>query len=126
MAIHKHAFILWVAIRDGLMTGDRLLKWGAKVDVNCLICRNIIECCDHLCFCYGFSRRIWRAVMQRCLQVNIPTNWEDILRKGLGEWLGKKLKAVVCKLAWGSAVYSIWRHQNDVKFGNHLNSEEKF
>jgi hypothetical protein len=39
---------------------------------------------------------------------------QDILRKDIGEWQGKKLKAVVCKLAWSSAVYNIWKHQNDV------------
>jgi hypothetical protein len=39
---------------------------------------------------------------------------EDISRKDIGEWQDKKLKAVVCKLAWGLAVYNIWRHQNDV------------
>jgi hypothetical protein len=35
------------------------------------------------------------------------------------------LKDVVCKLAWGSAVYNIWRHRNDVKYGNKMNAKEK-
>lgn len=63
--------------------------------------------------------------MQKCFQVSIPTDWEDIVRKGIGEWQGKSLKAVVCKLAWSSAVYNIWKYRIDVKFGNQLNSEEK-
>jgi hypothetical protein len=33
--------------------------------------------------------------------------------------------ATMCKLAWGSTVYNLWRFRNDVKFGNSLCSEEK-
>jgi hypothetical protein len=32
------------------------------------------------------------------------------LKEGYWRIAGKKLKAVVCKLAWGSAVYNIWQH----------------
>ena len=32
---------------------------------------------------------------------------------------------MVCKLAWGAAVYNIWRQRNDVKHGNRINLEEK-
>jgi hypothetical protein len=35
------------------------------------------------------------------------------------------LKAVLCKLAWGSSVYNLWRHRNDLKFGNHPLSEDR-
>jgi hypothetical protein len=34
------------------------------------------------------------------------------------------LKDVVCKLALGSAVYNIWRHRNEVKYGNKMNAKE--
>lgn len=58
--------------------------------------------------------------------VNIPTDWEDILGKGIGVWQGKKLKGLVYKLAWArlDSVH-IWRHHYDVKFGNLLHSEEQ-
>lgn len=63
--------------------------------------------------------------MQKCSQITIPTDWEDILRKCIREWRGKSLKVVVCKLAWGSAVYNIWRYRNDMEHGNEMYSEEK-
>jgi hypothetical protein len=32
---------------------------------------------------------------------------------------------LACKLAWGAAVYNIWRQRNDVKHGNQIRTEEK-
>lgn len=40
-------------------------------------------------------------------------------------WKGKSLKNVVCKLAWGSCVYNLWKQRNNVKFGTQPSSEEK-
>jgi hypothetical protein len=37
----------------------------------------------------------------------------------------KSLKAVVCKLVWGSSVYNLWRYRNDLKFGNQALSEDR-
>jgi hypothetical protein len=51
-------------------------------------------------------------------QYLIPTNWGEVVRKGLRDWKEKHLQAIVCKLAWGSTVYNIWKFRNDVKFGN--------
>jgi hypothetical protein len=37
-AIPKHSFINWLAIKDSLTNGDRLLKWGAQGEYKCLFC----------------------------------------------------------------------------------------
>jgi hypothetical protein len=63
--------------------------------------------------------------MQKYNQSSIPTEWDDFLSKGVREWKGKNLRAVICKLAWGSAVYNLWRFRSDVKFWNQTISEEK-
>lgn len=70
----------------------------------------------------GFSKRVWGEVMQKCLQIDIPTGWEEILSKGIKEWRSKSLQAVVCKLAWGASIYNIWRQRNDVKHENQIRS----
>jgi hypothetical protein len=116
MAIPKHVFFLWLAIKDCLSTKDKMLKWGAKGEVKCLFCRSCIECRDHLFF-ECFRKRLWRVLMQKCSQHIIPTDWDGILRKGMKDWKGKSLITVVCKLAWGSTVNNIWRYMNYLKFG---------
>lgn len=99
-AIPKHSFILWLAIKSSLTTGDRLLKWGAKREVKCLLCRGCIECTEPFIFCCcGFSKRIWKAIMKKCNLDNIPFEWKDIIEKGVKEWRGKSLNVVICRLA---------------------------
>lgn len=63
--------------------------------------------------------------MQKCNQSSIPIEWNDILSKGVRKWKAKNLRAVICNLAWGSAVYNLWRLRNDAKFWNQTISQEK-
>ena len=42
------------------------------------------------------------------------------MRVRLKDWKGKILSSLVCKLALGATVYNIWKHRNNVKFGNRL------
>jgi hypothetical protein len=39
LAIPKHSFFLWLAMRDSLVTGEKMLRWGYGGDVNCVFCR---------------------------------------------------------------------------------------
>jgi len=99
LAIPKHSFILWLAIKYSLSTGDRILNWGAKGEV--MFCRGCIECRDHLFFGCGYRKRIWQAIMKKHNRDNIPIEWEDILSKGVKEWRGKSLKAIICRFGLG-------------------------
>lgn len=45
--------------------------------------------------------------------------------EGLIAWKGKSLLSVVCKLAWGFVVYNLWRHRNNLKFGDQISREEQ-
>lgn len=38
LVIPQHVFFLWLAILDGLGTGDRLMKWGVAGDMRCYFC----------------------------------------------------------------------------------------
>jgi hypothetical protein len=101
-----------------------MLKWGMVGDMKCLLCRNIIECREHLFFDCGWSKRFWREVMVRCFISSICFDWDEVGREGVKAWKGKKLHNIACKLALGATVYNIWKHQNNIKFCNWVNSEE--
>jgi hypothetical protein len=55
--------LTWLAMRDALSTGRKLLGWGFQGDVKRIFCRFGIEDRDHLFFSCGFSGRIWKKVM---------------------------------------------------------------
>ena len=63
LAIPRHSFIIWLGIKDSLTTGDRVLKWGAHGEYECLFCRGYIESQDHLFFGCRYNKRLWKAVM---------------------------------------------------------------
>lgn len=54
-----------------------------------------------------------------------PSNWPEIMRLGVREWRNKSLKAKICKLYWSSAVYHLWRNQNDIRHGKPHRAEKK-
>jgi hypothetical protein len=54
LAIPKQAFILWLAMKDRLDTGVRLLSWGYRGDIQCYFCRNQMESRNHLFFLMQF------------------------------------------------------------------------
>ncbi|XP_059442158.1 uncharacterized protein LOC132174537 [Corylus avellana] len=124
-AIPKHDFILWLAMKGRLVTGDRLLTWGYNGDVNCVFCRNQLESRDHLFFECSFSYRLWKFCMFRCRVDNVPIVWEDILQLGLNDWGCKSLKAMLCRLVLGSVVYNIWCTRNEIKHAGHPKTEEQ-
>jgi hypothetical protein len=62
LSIPKQAFVTWLAMRDALSTGTKLLSWGFQGDVNCVFCRYGIEDRGDLFFSCGFSSRISKHV----------------------------------------------------------------
>ena len=90
MAIPKHSFILWLAVKDSLSTVDRILNGEYKGKLNAFSVEAALNV-RTICFfvVVGFCERIWRAAMQKCCQPDIH--------------------AVICKLAFGSAVHNLWR-----------------
>jgi hypothetical protein len=124
-SIPKQAFIAWLAMRDALSTGRKLLCWGFLGDVKCIFCRFGVEDRDHLFFSCGFSSRIWKHVMELCGVLHPPTCWDDVVSLGLKEWRGKTMKAYICRLVFGSSIYNIWRTRNALRHGNNPWSEEQ-
>lgn len=125
MEIPKQVFILWLAARDGLSTGERLLRWGFDGAIMCVFCRGRIEGISHLFFDCNFCRRVWKGNMGKFLMDNPPYEWDAIVELGVRKWTGKDLKAVLCKLVPSATVYNIWRERNNIKHGTQLMTKEK-
>lgn len=76
-----------------------MLKWGYKGDVLCVFCRSNVGGRDHMFFQCGFSKRIWREVLGKCLVKDPYTDWEEIMSWGLKELKGRNMKATLCRLS---------------------------
>lgn len=45
--VPKHAFIMWLTIKDKLMTKDKIKKWNPNVDEVCVLCKKDKETRNH-------------------------------------------------------------------------------
>jgi hypothetical protein len=124
-AIPKQAFLLWLAVRNRLTTGDRLLVWGYKGDTQCGFCRHGLESRDHLFFRCSFSSRIWKNCMQRCNIENPDIDWLNVMDTGCRQWKTKRMWGVLCRLVLQSAVYHLWRARNEIKHNGCPKTEEQ-
>lgn len=108
-AILRHSFILWLAFRNRLSTGDRIRKWGETQ--SCLLCGETNETRDHLFFACPYSYTVWTMLLSTLLSHRINPDWNltvnSILRNRLS-----KVDRMLVKMVFQSTVYWIWRERN--------------
>ncbi|CAA7026437.1 unnamed protein product [Microthlaspi erraticum] len=75
--IPKHAFILWIALRNRLTTRDKLISWGMVVPSHCLLCGIGQETRDHIFFQCPYSSQVWNRFFQH-RSLSPPISFEDI------------------------------------------------
>nr|GEX45972.1 hypothetical protein [Tanacetum cinerariifolium] len=57
--IPKHAFVLWMAVQEKLLTQDRILKWKPNEILECALCGKCSDSHEHLFFQCTYSAREW-------------------------------------------------------------------
>ncbi|KAL0801293.1 hypothetical protein Bca101_056469 [Brassica carinata] len=102
--IPKHSFIVvWIVLKDRMLTRDRLRSWGLLVPEECLLCGHAAETTKHLFFECPFSSAVWRMLLSK-LRLPYPTSLEEIVPWFLSVPMRKKIKATL-KLVFQAAVY---------------------
>jgi hypothetical protein len=56
-------------------------------------------------------------VLSMCLINDPPTDWDDVIERGVKNWKGKDLKAVMARLCLSASVYAIWKEMNNIRHG---------
>jgi hypothetical protein len=124
VAIPRHSFLLWLVFKDALITKERMCRWGYLGDCLCLFCRGRIENRDHLFFQCGFGKRIWRILLDLCLEGHHLETWEDIAHWCISELRRDCFKTRLRILCSGAAVYNLWKQRNATLHGSNVISEE--
>lgn len=95
LAIPRHAFILWLAMKNALTTGDKLLKWGFQGRTMCVFCRYGVEDRAHLFIGCSYTKRIWKDIMSLCDLQDPLVCWDEVVGEGIQHWKKKFLKALI-------------------------------
>jgi hypothetical protein len=123
-AIPRHAFILWLALRDALVTKENMCFLGFSSPSVCMFCYGCIESRGHLFFACSFCRPIWRALMSICLIPNPLVDWKEVIRWFVKDLQGTSLKANACRPSLAAVVYHLWWQRNALLHGNTPRTEE--
>ncbi|GKC72812.1 reverse transcriptase domain, reverse transcriptase zinc-binding domain protein [Tanacetum coccineum] len=120
-AIPRHAFHLWLVMRNGLKTQDRMRQWdvGVGTDLNllrCALCDSQPDSHAHLFFECPFSSKVWLYVRELTGMELIPPIMHDIT--SYLQPISKKRTAlsILGKLILAALSYFIWLERNNRVF----------
>ncbi|GKE66846.1 RNA-directed DNA polymerase, eukaryota, reverse transcriptase zinc-binding domain protein, partial [Tanacetum coccineum] len=116
-SIHRHAFVLWLAVQQKLMTQDRLLIWKPNEVLRCALCNKCPDSHNHLFFNCEYSQGIWRE-LQKMLNVRFSDCWEHVIEEITSLPINRNIWSILRRLVCGAAVYFIWQERNNILFKN--------
>lgn len=112
----KYSFLTWLAVKDRLSTGSRMLHWNVSVDISCVFCKEPLETIEHLFFECPYSKQIWESMAKGVLREKYTERWEEILRLIVSS-NHNKLQLFTTRYMLQSAVHSIWCERNRRRHG---------
>ncbi|KAI3723667.1 hypothetical protein L2E82_35422 [Cichorium intybus] len=79
--IPRHAFILWVALKNRLKTHDKIKIWDTNSNLICAFCGDCADSLSHLFFECSFPSMVWHD-LQHVMNLSVPTDsWSDIINQ---------------------------------------------
>ncbi|GFY92706.1 pyruvate decarboxylase-2 [Actinidia rufa] len=110
----KHSFILWLGLKDRLLTRDKLMD--QIVDTSCSLCNNPIESLNHLFFQCSVVNQVWTEIKNW-----LGFSWALTTLKAAAKWIikearGTGVQAIAKKVGFACTIYCIWVTRNARKF----------
>ncbi|GKA81178.1 RNA-directed DNA polymerase, eukaryota, reverse transcriptase zinc-binding domain protein [Tanacetum coccineum] len=105
--IPKHAFILWLAIQDKLLTQDRMEKWQDISDMKCSLCKKCADSHEYLFFKCDFALQVWKEVMMKFTKLGGRVVLKDIVEVISDERSKNNIGVVVNKLIVAATIYTV-------------------
>nr|XP_043625498.1 uncharacterized protein LOC122596919 [Erigeron canadensis] len=121
--VPRHAFMLWLALQEKLMTQDRIARWK-QISMQCSLCRNGIESHKHLFFKCKFTEEIWNRLSSLRWNMKDHTDLQDIVQEIKVSRGRNNFGVVVNKLILAAAIYYIWQERNHRIFQDKERNEE--
>ncbi|XP_071739036.1 uncharacterized protein [Rutidosis leptorrhynchoides] len=128
--IPRHAFVIWLLIKEKLKTHDHLKPWdnrpqGGDSSLLCLFCKRQPDSQLHLFFTCPFALQIWCRIKALCL-LHIPSNdWSGFISLIYLVAHRHVARVIVAKLVFAASVYFIWQERNNRYFQNKARSEDQ-
>lgn len=106
--IPKCAFFTWLALRQRLLTKEKMLSFGIRTDPNCVLCNNHVETTAHL-----FSSCQFTLAILRASPVPISLSWDLWLQGNFFQNRPSNLMKHVGYLYFSVVIYLVWQERNN-------------
>ncbi|XP_048633024.1 uncharacterized protein LOC125607208 [Brassica napus] len=110
-ATPKHRFCTWLAIRNWLTMGDKMVTWNAGIDGTCVLCMQQLETRNHLFFGCDYSSSLWYKLMNVFMGNGYSEEWIDVVLFIQKPNLDRT-RSFLVRYVFQSTIYMIWHERN--------------
>ncbi|XP_021765922.1 uncharacterized protein LOC110730425 [Chenopodium quinoa] len=112
----KSIFITWMALKNRMVTKDRLIQWHINCDPLCFFCQNCVESVAHLFFSCSYSREIWQKILD-LLKIQKTVQCFELEQQRAARLYRKaNRKCRLYLMFFAEIVHSIWLLRNSLLF----------
>lgn len=117
-ATPKYSLLDWLALKNRLAMGDRMVSWNAGVDSSCIciFCHGPLETRSHLFFTCPFSTEVWSGLARKLLSRQFSTNWETVIKLLTVTSLGK-VGLFLTRYTFQLTLHSLRKERNNRRHG---------
>lgn len=108
--VPRFSFIVWLAVRNRLSTGDRMRAWG--IQQGCVLCGEPDETRDHVFFACPYFFTVWDKLVNRLTGRRRDPDWMTTLQFVCRNNL-RSMDKILLKMAFQTCIYYLWKERND-------------
>ncbi|PWA66526.1 RNA-directed DNA polymerase, eukaryota, Reverse transcriptase zinc-binding domain protein [Artemisia annua] len=123
--IPKHSFVLWLAIKNKLLTQDKLLKWYPSKVLQCSLCNNGTDSHDHLFFQCNYAQEVWTEIKKMAKINSNAALWYDHVMEMSSIQSHNSIWSIIKKLCFAATIYFIWQERNFREFRQETRDESR-
>ncbi|GJY25397.1 putative RNA-directed DNA polymerase, eukaryota, reverse transcriptase zinc-binding domain protein [Tanacetum coccineum] len=115
--IPRHAFLLWLIMRNSLKTQDKLRQWDVGIgsdlsQVTCVFCSSQPDSHTHLFFECQFSAQVWTSIRHLAGMDVVPARLEDVVSFLQPIAHQRTVISIIGRLLLAATAYYIWDERN--------------
>ncbi|XP_024006593.1 uncharacterized protein LOC112083095 [Eutrema salsugineum] len=115
-ATPKYSVITWLAAKNRLSTGERMIKWNLNTAPGCTFCAEPLETRQHLFFECPYTEQIWKGLVGGIMNAEYTAKWEEIL-----EFITKPAtnttKEFIIRYTFQALLHTMWCERNNRRHG---------
>jgi len=110
LQIQRYAHTMWLACHDRLYTKVRLIRFGALVTPDCILCVGGIEDRSHIFLTCPYSAYVLSMLFRGIHWLPSANNWDAFIAELLG--INDRPQRDLARLFFQTAIYHLWRERN--------------